>query len=125
MSGHGWRHFCLILKNRPSTLVRLTRALTHETIAVEGMTIASIGDRAAVQFLAPSGCGLGRVLRERGFRPIETPIFRKTASCHPLKLHRLVQLLGKRRLSLLSFYGAEGGRARMIVKSEDSGCPDL
>ena len=120
----GWKHFCLVMKNRPGSLARLTGLLTREAVSVDGMTIASVGDKAAVQFLAPAGCNLRRALRGGGFRPVESQVVRRTSSGRPRQLHRLVRTLGERGQSLLSFYGATGAKdGRLLLKSASAQAP--
>ncbi|MDD5655747.1 MAG: hypothetical protein PHF00_00635 [Elusimicrobia bacterium] len=122
MRKRGWRHFCLVMKNQPGLLARLTWILTREAAGIEGMTIATFGDKASVQFLAPGG-GLRRALRGKGFHAVESRVVEKRSCGRSLKLRRLVRILGERGLAPFSFCGMDGCGGRMIRagRSEDPG----
>lgn len=43
----------LIVKNQPGELAKLTRLLADAGVSVTSLTVASVGDKSAIQFTAP------------------------------------------------------------------------
>jgi hypothetical protein len=50
MLKRGPARFSITVDNKPGALAKVTRVLTKEGIEVEGLTMATVGDKAVIEF---------------------------------------------------------------------------
>lgn len=60
--------YSIVVKNRPGELAKLTKLLADAGMNVSGLTIANLGDKAAIQFVMPRRCGRRHGLRGTGLK---------------------------------------------------------
>jgi hypothetical protein len=116
-------HYSILTKNRPGALARLTKLLTEEGVTVSGMMIASAGDKASIQFLAPRGRALRGICCRSGMKVRETRIFERKAPNRPGELNHLVQAFHRKGINILSLSGISGAASNRMVLTRTSGDP--
>lgn len=101
------------------TLDKLTRLLVKEKISFRSVLTTSVGEKTAVQFLAPKDPSLREKLEKTGAVVQEDLVFQLQMPNRPWELHKLAQALADRSINIVSLYSAIEGESMRIVLAVD------
>lgn len=106
--------------NDRAKLERLTRLLVKEKIDFKSVLTTTVGDRTAIQFLAPKDPALREKLEKTGVSVQEDLVFQLELPNDHAELHRLAQALADRSINIVSLYSRiEGGNMRIVLAVDD------
>lgn len=102
------------------TLEKLTRLLVKEKIDFKTVLTTSVGEKTAIQFLAPKDASLREKLERTGVAVQEDLVFQLEMPNSHSELHRLAQSLADKRINIVSLYSTiEGERMRIVLAVDD------
>lgn len=101
------------------TLEKLTRLLVKEKINFKSVLTTSVGEKTAIQFLAPKDPALREKLEKTGVVVQEDLVFQLQMPNSPWELHKLAQALADKSINIVSLYSAIEGDTMRIVLAVD------
>lgn len=116
-------HYSILTENKPGALSRLTRLLTEKGLTISGMMIASVGDKTAIQFLAPENSALRGVCCSSGITLRATRIFERKAPERPAELYHMMKAFHKQGINILSLSRIAAGAGSRMVLTREVGVP--
>ena len=105
--------------NDRATLDKLTRLLVKEKIDFRSVLTTSVGEKTAVQFLAPKDPALREKLERTGALVQEDLVFQLQLPNSPAELHRLAQALAEKSINIVSLYSKIEGESIRLVLAVD------
>lgn len=102
------------------TLERLTRLLVKERIDFKSVLTTSVGEKTAIQFLAPKDPELREKLEKTGVSVQEDLVFQLELPNDPRELHKLAQALAEKSINIVSLYSRiEGENIRIVLAVDE------
>jgi hypothetical protein len=102
------------------SLEKLTRLLINEQIDFESVLTTSLGEKTAVQFLAPKSPDLLDRLQKIGVSVQEDLVFQLEMPNRHWELHKLASALAERSINIVSLYSRiEGDNIRIVLAVDD------
>jgi hypothetical protein len=100
-------------------LEKLTRLLVKEKIDFKSVLTTSVGDKTAIQFLAPKDPALRERLEKTGVAVQEDLVFQLELPNSHWELHKLAQALAEKSINIVSLYSSIEGESMRIVLAVD------
>ncbi|MFI5348425.1 MAG: hypothetical protein ACHQ2Z_02680 [Elusimicrobiota bacterium] len=101
-------------------LEKLTRLLVKEKIDFKSVLTTSVGDKTAIQFLAPKDAELRGKLEKTGVAVKEDLVFQLELPNSHWELHKLAQALADKSINIVSLYSTiEGERMRLVMAVDE------
>ena len=101
------------------TLDKLTRLLVKEKISFKSVLTTSVGEKTAIQFLAPKDHAFREKLEKTGAVVQEDLIFQLELPNNPEELHRVAQALAEKSINIVSLYSRIEGETMKLVLAVD------
>ena len=100
-------------------LEKLTRLLVREKIDFKSVLTTSVGDKTAIQFLAPKDPALREKLEKTGVAVQEDLVFQLELPNSHWELHKLTRALAEKSINIVSLYSTIEGENMRIVLAVD------
>lgn len=101
------------------TLDKLTRLLVKEKISFKSVLTTSVGEKTAIQFLAPKDQALREKLEKTGAVVREDLVFQLELPNSPFELHKVAQALAEKSINIVSLYSRIEGETMKLVLAVD------
>lgn len=101
------------------TLDKLTRLLVKEKISFNSVLTTSVGEKTAIQFLAPKDRALREKLEKTGAVVQEDLVFQLELPNSPWELHKVTQALAEKSINIVSLYSRIEGETMKLVLAVD------
>jgi hypothetical protein len=101
-------------------LERMTRLLVNERIDFKSVLTTTLGEKTAIQFLAPKDPALREKLLKTGADVREDLVFQLQLPNRHWELHRLARALAEKSINIVSLYSEiEGDNMRIVLAVDE------